>query len=161
MTGTKVFVIRMISLVATLALATMIFVLSSQPAKESKKTSEKVLEFIQKNEHISKTLPEKKWKKIEIIREIAHIFLFLLLGISSSAFACTFTAHWAMPPLSSTLFCALYSVSDEFHQKFVDGRSWEYKDLMFDCIGYMSGIVITMTVYYIIKYVTNSRRNIL
>ena len=161
MSATKIFVIRLISLIATLTVATMIFALSAQPAKESKKTSEKVLEFIQKNEHISKTLPEKKWKKIETIREIAHIFLFLLLGISSSAFACTFTAHWAMPPLSSTLFCALYSVSDEFHQKFVDGRSWEHKDILFDCIGYMTGIVITMAVYYIIKNAINSRRNIL
>lgn len=161
MSGTKIFVIRLISLVATLAVAVMIFALSSQPAKESKKTSDKVVELVQKSEHINKLLPEKKWKKNEIIRGLAHIFLFLVLGISSSAFVYTFTLHWAVPPILSLLFCALYSVSDEYHQKFVEGRSWEYKDLMFDCLGYMTGIAITAAVYYITKYVINSRRNTL
>lgn len=161
MNGTKIFVIRLISLVATLAVATMIFALSAQPAKVSKETSEKVVEFVQRSERINNMLPEKKWKKNEIIREIAHIFLFLALGISSCAFACTFRKHWLVPPVSAMLFCSLYSVSDEFHQKFVDGRTWEYKDLMFDCLGYMTGIVIVTTVYYITKYAINSRRNTL
>ncbi len=161
MVNTKIFVIRLISLVATLAIATMIFSLSAQPAKDSRKTSDKVVELVQKSQRINNMLPDKKSQKSEKIRELAHIFLFLLLGISSGAFAYTFPVHWIITPASAAIFCALYSVCDELHQKFVDGRSCQYKDLLFDGLGYMTGIVIAVTVYYITKCVINLRRNTL
>ena len=37
--------------------------------------------------------------------------------------------------LLSTIFCALYGVSDEVHQLFVDGRYSEFEDVVADAIG--------------------------
>ncbi len=157
--SSRVFVIRLISLVAVIAVAVAIFAFSAQPAKESKQTSDKILELVEKNQHLSEMLPEKKGEKSEKLREYAHILLFMLLGISSCAFMYTFSIHWALPTSVATVFCALYSLTDELHQKLVDGRAWELKDLCYDAGGYMAGIALVAVAYYILKYAIYSRRN--
>ena len=156
---TKTFVLRLISMAILIAVAVSIFVLSAQPANKSKQTSDKVVQIAEKIPGINNMLPDKKYKKAEKIRDLAHMGLYLLLGISCAVFAFTFSLPRFTHPLLSTLACGLFSVGDEWHQKFVDGRSWEARDLGNDAIGYIVGIAAVAIVYYTIYYVINLRRN--
>lgn len=52
--------------------------------------------------------------------------------------------HIILIPL---IICLLYSISDEFHQLFIVGRSGEVRDVLIDTIGALTGIYG----YYLIK----------
>ena len=43
------------------------------------------------------------------------------------------------------LICFLYSISDEIHQMFIDGRSSEKFDVLIDTIGSSFGVFINYT----------------
>lgn len=62
-----------------------------------------------------------------------HLILFLVLGVF------IFNGlPWPIPILIG--FGSLYALSDEFHQRFVPGRTFDYYDLLFDVIGLTIGI---------------------
>ena len=44
--------------------------------------------------------------------------------------------------LKSIIFCFVYSLSDEIHQIFIDGRTFQFLDLFMDAIGYILGSLI-------------------
>ena len=80
-----------------------------------------------------------------LVRKGAHIFAYFVLGIL------TFNALWRVdlskfkfnyPVGLSVIVCALYAVSDEFHQLFVSGRSGEIRDIMIDSCAAMIGVFI-------------------
>ena len=152
-------IIRIVSLLAVVATAVAIFTFSAQPAEQSKKVSDKVVEFVEKSRPLDAMMPDKKSEKSTRIREYAHMFLYLVLGISSGVFAFTLEVHILIKPVGAAAFCLLYSLSDEFYQRFVDGRAFELKDLIMDAAGYLVGIAIVAAVCYIIKQ-KNFRRNL-
>ena len=156
----KTIIIRIISLLAVVATAVAIFSFSAQPAEESKKVSDKVVEFVEKSRPLDAMMPDKKSEKSTRVREYAHMLLYLVLGVSGGIFAFTFDIRLWIKPLGAAAFCLLYSLSDEFHQRFVDGRAFELKDLLMDAAGYLAGIAIVAAVcYIIIKKAKKFRRN--
>ncbi len=58
--------------------------------------------------------------------------------------------------IGATVLSGLYALSDEFHQTFVPGRSWENFDLMVDGLGIALAIVI---VWKIIHTQSNKLKN--
>lgn len=46
------------------------------------------------------------------------------------------------PIILLILACAMYSITDEFHQSFVPGRSPQPTDIMIDTIGVITGIIM-------------------
>ena len=80
-----------------------------------------------------------------LVRKGAHIFAYFVLGIL------TFNALWRVdlskfkfnyPVGLSVIVCALYAVSDEFHQLFVSGRSGEIRDIIIDSCAATVGVFI-------------------
>ena len=49
----------------------------------------------------------------------------------------------------------LYSVSDEYHQTFVSGRSGELRDILIDSLGALTGIIFALVIYKIHKAIKN------
>ena len=76
------------------------------------------------------------------IRKIAHITVYLILGI----LVCLAMNNYNLTNRSFLIYtiviCLLYSISDEIHQSFVSERSCEIKDVLIDSIGYLISVFI-------------------
>lgn len=89
-------------------------------------------------------------KNDDKLRFFAHMGEFMTLG-ALSAFLLYSFKKGGLPVLSSTLLAAvfgmLYALSDEVHQIFVDGRSFEWCDVGIDSLGCVIGIAAALTIY--------------
>ncbi len=86
-----------------------------------------------------------------IIRKSAHCLEFaglcLLFNLS------LFKTKKVPCPVLSVIFSSLYAVTDEFHQKFVAGRSCELRDWAIDTAGSIAGAICFMIIFALIKYI--------
>lgn len=135
--------------VLVLICATSIFLFSSQPASESKKTSISITEkIINISPEIRKLTPEEKQPIInslqETVRKFAHFTLFLILGVLILYLLFCYEFNFKKAWYSALLICLLYAISDESHQLFVAGRGCQWQDVLIDFCGSFigSGILI-------------------
>ncbi len=77
--------------------------------------------------------PKIDWLKV------GHGIGYLCLGISV-LYALTARGRWS--PFTALVICSLYSVTDEFHQTFVPGRSAAVRDVLLDSLAALAGTVI-------------------
>ena len=127
----------------------LIFMLSNQPAIESSRLSDGVIEKtignIYKITH-KDTTPEKieeiKQKYSHIVRKTAHFTIYLILGLLVSTLLKEYNLKTKQIIIYSILICMTYAISDEIHQIFVIGRSGELKDVLIDTCGSTVGILI-------------------
>ena len=132
----------------------IIFNFSAQNAEKSSKTSNVIVNKIV-------TDISKKNTKIEkeniannvtfIVRKAAHFSIYTLLGILLMSEANTFKINTKTKLLICLLFGLLYAASDEFHQKFVSGRSSEIRDVCIDTLGVLFGNLLVIITGIIIK----------
>lgn len=132
----------------------IIFNFSAQNAEKSSKTSNVIVNKIV-------TDISKKNTKIEkeniannvtfIVRKAAHFSIYTLLGILLMSEANTFKINTKTKLLICLLFGLLYAASDEFHQKFVSGRSSEIRDVCIDTLGVLFGNLLVIIIGKVIK----------
>ena len=99
--------------------------------------------FVEQLHHIAPSVDQQLLTFL--VRKGAHIFANFVLGIL------TFNAlrrinlsrfKFNRPAVLSIIVCALYAVSDEFHQLFVSGRSGELRDIIIDSCAAIVGVFI-------------------
>lgn len=73
-----------------------------------------------------------------IIRKIAHIIEYLILGILVFSFVNEFKIDRKI--IVSLLVCLILSSLDEFHQLFIPGRTGKILDVFIDMMGVLLGI---------------------
>lgn len=151
------------SLLAILCMI-MIFCFSIENSDESSETS---MKFTDTAVHIVvddfEDLPEKKQltildKATFIIRKSAHFSLFAMLGFFVSMSVGS-RKLFSITSAGVVIFCFLYAVSDEIHQSFVPGRSCEFRDMMIDTSGAVTGMLISMVIMVIIRKIFQKRKN--
>ena len=146
-----------------------IWVNSAKVATSSNKQSTKLAEtIVKKTTKNYNSLPKsEQQKKISAtnnkIRSFAHFaefvplgffMLFLMLNLFSDKgrykllYKCI---------LLSLIVCMLSALSDEIHQIFIKGRAFEVKDILVDTSGSLLGIVFGAFMYYIKKFMKNTR----
>jgi VanZ family protein len=76
----------------------------------------------------------------EFTRRLFHLLLYLVLGYLVYRALIASTGRYAF--WVALVACSLYGLSDEFHQRFVPGRSCQVMDLVFDIIGAFLGILL-------------------
>ncbi len=84
----------------------------------------------------------------------AHVCLYMILG-----FLVARSSHLLLGQRAdahnivafSVLFCAIYGVSDEIHQLYVEGRSFEYGDIIADALGGALGSIFFLLIRDIIR----------
>ena len=137
----------------------MIFTLSAQPADQSNQSSLQVTEWIVVG--IAKVIaPDMDAEKLDgivkqfnnLVRKLAHGGLYFVLGmlLVCAAAKMGIMAENKLYALAF-FFCLLYSVTDEFHQMFVPGRSGQISDVLIDASGAAVGIGICWIVRRIRK----------
>lgn len=133
----------------------VIFYFSARPAHQSSQQSAFFVEWLRSifgdNEMLT-----------FIVRKTAHFLEFAGLSLlfnNALYFSCVKTK-----PLQAIIFTALYALTDEVHQIFVDGRSCEFVDWCIDLGGAVCGTLGYMVVFGIItkvaKILKNKKNNI-
>ncbi len=149
---------RTVGLVLTVFLMIFIFSMSAQNADTSSQTSGGVIRFT-----VSMVYPdfgelsEQAQNAIVsslqgIVRSAAHFSVFAALCFSNLIFTLTLQRlKLLMRYFSSVVFCFLYAVSDEIHQFFVPGRSFQFVDIIVDTLGIFLGAAFMYLIMLIIK----------
>ena len=146
----------------------MIFLLSSDVAEDSSVKSSAVTElllkiwsFFQKNDQTPTTEAVVDLFPLElekIVRKLAHFSEYLCVGLLSYSLVLLW---WKGKVWNGRLLIGmqlLLSASlDEIHQYFVPGRYAAVKDVVIDCAGGITGMVIIGLVFAMRKYKRNKR----
>lgn len=133
-----------ISWIAVAACMGFIFYMSSRVSTESQAMSDSVLKGI--FGLIGIEFP------VIVIRKGAHMTEFA--GLAMLIFNAVY-ATWKpkMTPLIAFAATAMYAVTDEFHQIFVEGRGPKFTDVLVDSSGAIIGIIISIIILKIIKII--------
>lgn len=141
--------IRAIAAVLLALWMSVIFMMSSQPAKESSKTSgelvTKVIDFIYSDfEDFSLEQQTKITYNVTFfVRKLAHFLEYFVLGVLSAVVVFTFKTNKVCTKIITAIgFSALYAVSDEVHQHFVPGRACRLLDICIDSMGGICAIAL-------------------
>lgn len=131
---------KIINILLVIIWMIIIFSFSNQPATESSKLSNSVI-----RNTISKIIKNDSDEVLEKytrpVRKLAHFSIYLVLGFL--VLNCFKISKRNI--IYSVLICFLYSISDEIHQMFIDGRSSEIFDVLIDTIGSSFGVFINYT----------------
>lgn len=148
-----------LTLLAVLAVAGMIFFFSSQNKEESDDLGLTIIEppltFFKPD--YPTMPPVQKQSLLEavtfVVRKMAHFSEFGLLGFCLMAHLRL--VRWERPMrgtgLMAWVIAALYAGTDELHQMFVSGRSPELRDVCIDSAGALCGVLLMAACFAIAK----------
>ena len=92
---------------------------------------------------------------IFIIRKMAHITEYLILGILLFNVLKDYNIINTKLVIITIIFCFTYAISDEVHQLFIQSRSGKFSDVLIDTIGSSIGSFI----YYLIMKKKSVKNN--
>lgn len=83
--------------------------------------------------------PEERWLDF-VLEKSAHTIEFAVLAILLSRALGVERSANRRSFLIAVSLAWLYALSDEFHQRFVPGRSDDWTDILFDWLGALTGV---------------------
>ena len=147
--------IRILTTGLTLLMMGLIFFFSTEQAEQSDATSgiisRQILQVIQPDFN---ELPAEEQTQLynqvqTVVRKVAHFTEFLLLGLFlrfclESWFGAGHR-HISLPAFSGG---AAYAMLDEWHQTLVDGRAGQWRDVVIDSAGVLTGVLAAWWLIY-------------
>lgn len=140
-------------------IATMIaiFCFSSQDYDHTMQTSDVIVKPIEntvrkdssefESEKDEKSYIEKLESKLDLaVRKSAHMIIFGVLAVFVYLLCKSFGINDADAIVMTFVICGLYAGTDEWHQKFVDGRTSQFVDVCVDEMGVAFSMVIVRVV---------------
>lgn len=125
----------------------LIFILSDQPAVQSKGFSEKVTQaiigaiaWITHVEIDTTKINGLVTEFHHLVRKFAHGWIYFVLGMLVIATFCKTGIKSVRSYVFAILFCFSYAAMDEIHQTFVSGRGGQLSDVLIDTTGAIFGI---------------------
>ncbi len=134
-------------LVALVLMVCFIWGNSLVPGEESGSLSLGVLEHIH-GALASVGLPYE-WVTHYLVRKTAHFTEYMVLGIIAMQAFRPHRSQAALPMLVTALFLVLIPSIDETIQLFVGGRAGQVTDVLIDCSGALTGVVLTVIASFI------------
>jgi hypothetical protein len=165
----KIAIIKIvISAIFMIAVMCVIFTFSNQNGETSSKSSDIVGEIVV--DILGVEVPEGETpSSVPIIfefniRKCAHIFLYMMLGVTSYLFVYSLFSlkqnRGKLDMLYTTLggvaISFLYACLEELHQSFVGGRAAQWRDVGIDSLGYSITIILCTLLFcalYIVRYI--------
>ena len=156
----KIKIIRALLLILLIADMLFIFFNSAQDSSNSSNTSQSVTEIvapvlIPNYKDMDEDAKMQSLLSLDgIIREAAHLLQFVPLGFSLYLLLCTIGPNERRGRINfaATLgFGLIYAFSDEIHQIFVPGRTFQLFDILMDISGVTLGCIGAMILMLIIK----------
>ena len=149
---------KIIKFILLISWMSIIFYFSNQKADDSSKLSNGIIVKITKvfvKDKISKTEKEKILEKyVTLVRKSAHAFVYFALALIAFSFFKEFYGISKKTFFYTILLCFCYSVSDEFHQLFIEGRSGEANDILLDT----TSSAITTSINYKIRMLKRRKK---
>lgn len=143
--------IRVTSVILLVVWMGFIFYLSAQPAEASSEISGGVIEVIAEKfyphfESLSEVQKAEVIASFQFeVRKSAHVCGFAVLGFFAFISFITYTKiKMFLRLLLSVVLSLAYAVGDEFHQRFVPGRSCELRDVLLDTAGILIAVLLTL-----------------
>lgn len=158
----KVKILRIVTAVLIIIDMAAIFLFSAQQAQQSESTSSSVITAAVKIIHrdFDSWSQQDKDRTVEayqkLVRKLAHMAEYAVLGALSCAFALTFK-RYRLATILCAVFCFLYASSDELHQLFVPGRSGQLSDVLIDTLGSVLGIAAMCLLVFIFAKISKRR----
>ncbi len=115
------------------------------------KAIEKVVDTLYKGNTPEKVTYFFKTTFDYILRDFAHFFEFLVLGILTMLYSDKFKMTFFRRFCFAILFCILIAIIDEIIQFFSPGRAFELYDLMLDSLGSIIGGILILLLWKIRK----------
>ena len=125
-----------------------IFWMSATPGEESNSMSGEVTDLLRRIffKHwdilTADELAVQKSLLKHLVRKFAHYTEYMILGIFMGGFFSQFKLRYFPRLIFPILIGALYALSDEWHQSFVDGRAMQAFDVFIDSFGVVTGTFI-------------------
>ena len=139
---------KRLALILLLVWLFVIFYLSSQNGAVSGSNSGGIIKYFLSLFHFSNA--DDIFNAIHNpLRECMHAVEYFILGLLSYNYFRLYKFKSAAP--FCIVFCILYAISDEIHQIFVPGRTFEYFDLYLDIFGSIIGIFLMQLAFKDIK----------
>lgn len=143
----------------------VIFYASSRTSNESNgksreliyKGCQKVISITNKLKITNVNLNDKKYfnnlvnKLNKPLRKCAHATVYFILSILIMIGLRSFNVEIRKAIIITIVSCFLYSLTDEFHQLFVDGRSSLFSDCLIDTLGATLGVFLTKIFLLIVE----------
>ena len=154
--------VRLIFLILTVAVMAVIFFLSSQDAASSSSTSSGLTKlfiklFFRDYDSCSPAEQKEIWSTASfIVRKLAHFSIYTSLGFFASLTAGK-RRLFSKGSLCVVIFGFLYAFSDELHQMFSKGRSCEFRDMMIDTGGALTGMLISLVLMKMIAHFSGKK----
>ena len=132
---------RFFSTVVLCCVCIMISYFSNQPGDISLQVSDKVASSLHiEPENFWETPSQKYIVGLLNFRKLTHIAVYFCLGLC--AFVRFRSNILLMVLKKAVLFCFIFSVADEIHQRMIVGRNASITDLLLDACGYCFSIFI-------------------
>lgn len=80
-------------------------------------------------------------------RKLCHATVYLILSILIMIGLKIFNIDIKKAMLIAVGICFLYSLTDEFHQLFVSGRTGQFSDCLIDTLGATIGVIISRIIF--------------
>ncbi|MBQ6633639.1 MAG: VanZ family protein [Ruminococcus sp.] len=143
----------------------LIFLFSSNSADTSGKQSGRIVGividvFVPDYDSLSEARQEQITDTVTfIVRKTAHFTEYLVLG--ALVFWCLYkTKEKRLRTVLAAVLTSLYSVTDELHQLFSDGRSCELRDVLIDTCGGIVGALGALLIFVLWEKRTKSFKQI-
>ncbi len=136
----KLRLIRFFLILLLLGVMFMIFGFSAQDGVNSGKLSLKITKFLGDRLHlfdVGDTAVLNRWH--HYVRKAGHFCEYGLLGVIASLFLLTYDISRFLQFFISAQLCFLYACTDEIHQLSVAGRGGQFKDVLIDTSGALTG----------------------
>jgi len=134
---------------------------STQSNKSSKTIARPVTEYTVKDfDNLTKAEQNKKVAKVNVkIRSVAHYAEFIPLGFFAFLLTLAFLElrrrdFWYFvltATVTAVMFSAFCALTDEIHQIFVKGRTFQWIDILTDSLGALTGCFFAMIISLIFK----------
>ena len=158
----KLWIRRILLTAASLLWMRLIFGFSADTAEESSGLSARVCRFLAERfwKGFGSLSPEDQEKAAEslqlFVRKGAHVTEYMILGV---LLFLTLGAYGLRRVFSLALLTGvLYAALDEYHQRFVPGRSGEIKDVLIDACGLLLGLVLTQGAGRLMQMIKGKRK---
>lgn len=147
----KLNIIRVILIIALIAIFVTIFGFSNQNAETSSGLSQKVTNFVVEIIPKIKDMPEQQKEEVtnrveKVVRKIAHYSIYTLVGILLMSLMSTYKLKELDRIATSLIIGMIYASTDEIHQVFVPGRGPLITDVILDTLGVITGIFISILI---------------
>lgn len=124
----------------------IVFLFSGQQGKDSGNTSSKFIKQILRI--FTKDVSEGKIQKMQLpIRKLAHFTIYAIGAMLVILLLNQYNISVFQKILYSQIFMTLYAITDEFHQKFVPGRTATIWDVIIDSIGALTSILLIVILF--------------